>query len=238
MFNFLKSVKTLNRLANFNRIIGDGPNAIECFRKALSLEPHNSDVLINLARVLFKLKFYDDAVYLTRKSIEYIRSQRSPWFQHFTLAEIYHSTGHDHQALAHVRIALKLKPTHANSMRLATELASKTFIESSRFISVFRLFEKIFTFLTSSAPSFYLQLFFHLFILVFLVLFGLIYSLVTVIYEFRGPHVGGKTDKLLDLTRSKFQISFLASQTKSSKKTTKLRFRIQKSVAVNPFKTH
>ena len=55
---------------------GDAPNALECFRKALYLEPHNSDVLINAARLLYKLKLYDDAIYLTQKSLEYVRQDR------------------------------------------------------------------------------------------------------------------------------------------------------------------
>jgi tetratricopeptide (TPR) repeat protein len=57
-------------------LTGDAPNALECFRKALYLEPHNSDVLINAARLLYKLKLYDDAIYLTQKSLEYVRQDR------------------------------------------------------------------------------------------------------------------------------------------------------------------
>lgn len=172
-------------MGNFNRLIGDSYNAIECFRKALYLEPRNSYLLINLARLLFKLKHYEDAVYLTKRSIEFTQASRSSWFQHFTLAEIYHALGYDNQALAHVRLALKLKPGHANAMKLATELASKSFIQSSRFAYMFGVFEKLFYLLTSTAPSFYFQLFFHMFILVFLILFGLIYSLLTIICDLR-----------------------------------------------------
>lgn len=103
-------MKYYNRLGNFNRIIGDAESSIECFRKALEIEPHNPDVLINLARLLVKLRYYDDAIYLTRKSIDFMQPQRSPWFQHFTLGEIFHAKGLDAQALAHVRLSLKLKP--------------------------------------------------------------------------------------------------------------------------------
>lgn len=171
-------------MGNFNRIIGQSHEAIECFRKALNLEPHNSDVLINLARHLYHLKKYRDAIFLTQKSIEYLPKSRLPWFQHFTLAEIYFTLGMDSQALEHIKYALKMKPQHVHALKLATELASKRFIENSYFVIYFcRLFKTVFIYLMHSAPSFYLQLFFHVFILVFLLLFGLIYSILNAILD-------------------------------------------------------
>lgn len=218
----------LNRLGNFNRIIGDGQNAIECFRKALSLESRNSDVLINLARLLFKLRFYEDAIYLSKKSIEFIRTDRSPWFQHYTLGEIYHSIGHDNHALFHVRTALKLKPNNSNALKLATELASKSYIESSRFSYVFRLFEKVFTLVTSSAPSFYLQLFFHIFILVFLVLFGFIYSLISLIYEFRTTPVVKNISTNFDFDQTKSPNQIINNQIRMNKRISRLGLRLKR----------
>lgn len=174
-------------MGNFNRLIGDSHNAIECFRKALNLDPRNSVILINLARLLLKLKYYDDAIYLTKRSIEFSNKSRSTWFQHFTLAEIYNTLGegYDNQALSHVLLALKLRPANAKATKLATELGSKSFIQSSRFVYMFRIFENIFFMLTSTAPSFYLQLFFHMFILVFLILLGIVYSLMNLIFDVR-----------------------------------------------------
>jgi tetratricopeptide (TPR) repeat protein len=227
-----------NRLGNFNRIIGDSLNAIECFRKALQLEPHNSDVLINLARLLFKLKFYDDAIILTRKSIEYIRHGRLPWFQHFTLAEIYKLNGFDKEAFTHVKYALKLKPGHENSMKLATELASKNIIENSQFFYLFRFFEAIFTILMDSAPSFYLQLFFHVFILVFLVIFGIIYSFLNILFDdrevtnilFKNKSIRSSITKLgVSSTQSAYDSSILANDVKSYKKLCRLHMRLKKS---------
>ena len=72
-------IKLYNRLGNFFRLIGDATQSIECFRKALHLEPFNSDVLLNTARLLYKLKYYDDAIYLIKKSLDYARSDRVPW---------------------------------------------------------------------------------------------------------------------------------------------------------------
>lgn len=66
-----RSVQLLNQIGNFWRIKGDTKQAIECFRKALAISPTHSgghsDVLLNLARMLFHLQYLDDAINLTRK---------------------------------------------------------------------------------------------------------------------------------------------------------------------------
>lgn len=62
-----RSVQLYNQIGNFWRIKGDTRQAIECFRKALAIMPTNSDVLLNLARVLFHMQYLDDAIHLTRK---------------------------------------------------------------------------------------------------------------------------------------------------------------------------
>lgn len=43
-----------NKIGNFWRIKGNALISIECFRKALSLNPTSSEVILNLATVLFK----------------------------------------------------------------------------------------------------------------------------------------------------------------------------------------
>jgi tetratricopeptide (TPR) repeat protein len=110
-------VKLYNRIGNYHRIVGNAHQSIECFRRALLLEPHNSDVLINLARLLLKLKLHDDAIFLTRKSLEFIRADRSPWLQHFTLAEVLKANGYLDEAELHAEYTLKLKPNYSNGKR-------------------------------------------------------------------------------------------------------------------------
>lgn len=118
----LNSVKLYNRIGNYYRMIGNAWQSVECFRKALYIEPYNSDVLINTARLLLKLKFYDDSIFLTRKSLEYIRSDRSPWLQHFTLAEILKTNGYLEEAELHIEYTLKLKPNYINGIKLLKEI--------------------------------------------------------------------------------------------------------------------
>lgn len=62
-----RSVQLYNKIGNFWRIKGNALNSIECFRKALSINPTNSEVILNLARVLFHQGYLEDAIYLTRK---------------------------------------------------------------------------------------------------------------------------------------------------------------------------
>lgn len=118
----LNGVKLFNRIGNYYRMIGNAWQSVECFRKALYIEPYNSDVLINTARLLLKLKYYDDAIFLTRKSLEYIRSDRSPWLQHFTLAEILKINGYLEEAELHIEYTLKLKPNYMNGVKLLKEI--------------------------------------------------------------------------------------------------------------------
>lgn len=61
------SVQLFNQIGNFWRIKGNATMSIDCFRRALSISPMNSEVLLNLARVLFNLQYLDDAIYLTRR---------------------------------------------------------------------------------------------------------------------------------------------------------------------------
>lgn len=62
-----RSVQLYNQIGNFHRIKGDAFLSIECFRKALSINPTNSEVILNLARVLFHQGYLEDAIYLTRR---------------------------------------------------------------------------------------------------------------------------------------------------------------------------
>ncbi|GJQ84069.1 hypothetical protein Trydic_g10527 [Trypoxylus dichotomus] len=105
-----KSVQLYNQIGNFWRLKGDVQKSIECFRKALAVSPHNSEVLLNLARVLFTLQYLDDAIYLTRRSLEVHPSDKGAWQQYFTLGEIFKAYGHYQEASLHLRHTLELKP--------------------------------------------------------------------------------------------------------------------------------
>lgn len=105
-----KSVQLYNQIGNFWRIKGDAQKAIECFRRALAVSPHNAEVLLNLARVLFTLQYLDDAIYLTRRSLEMQPPDRGAWQQYFTLGEIFKAYGHYQEASLHLKHTLELKP--------------------------------------------------------------------------------------------------------------------------------
>lgn len=104
-----KSPQVYNQIGNFWRIKGNTQISIECFRKALYLTPNHPDVLLNLARVLFNLQFLDDAIFLTRRSLEMQPPDQNAWLQHFTLGEILKSYGHYAEATHHFRHTLELK---------------------------------------------------------------------------------------------------------------------------------
>lgn len=117
-----KSVGTFHQLGNFWRIKGDPRRAIECFRKALAVSPHNAEVLLNLAKVLFHLQYLDDAIYLTRRSLEVAPPEKGVWQQYFTLGEIFKAYGHYQEAQIHFRHTLDLNPGYEPAIRMLKEM--------------------------------------------------------------------------------------------------------------------
>lgn len=117
-----RSVQLYNQIGNFWRIKGNALIAIECFRKALSISPTNSEVILNLARVLFHQGYLEDAIYLCRKSLEVHSSDRSAWRQYFTLGEIFKKYGNIQESILHLRHALELSPQHDKIRQALEEL--------------------------------------------------------------------------------------------------------------------
>ncbi|XP_055913550.1 tetratricopeptide repeat protein 17-like [Eupeodes corollae] len=107
-----RSVHLYNQIGNYWRIRGDARQSIECFRRALAISPTNAEVLLNLARVLYNLQYLDDAIHLTRRSLEVQPPDRSAWRQYFTLGEIFKAYGHFQESVLHLRHALELYPQH------------------------------------------------------------------------------------------------------------------------------
>ncbi|XP_053696152.1 uncharacterized protein LOC128743573 [Sabethes cyaneus] len=110
-----------NQIGNFWRIKGNAGHAIECFRRALSVAPTNADTLLHLARVLFNLQYLDDAISLTKRSLEVHPPERSAWRQYFTLGEIFKAYGQLSDSLLHLKQALALHPHYEPIRRLIAE---------------------------------------------------------------------------------------------------------------------
>ncbi|ELU08379.1 hypothetical protein CAPTEDRAFT_64341, partial [Capitella teleta] len=117
-----KSAQVYNKIGNFWRIKGNTQTSIECFRKALFLQPNNPDVLLNLARVLFNLQYLDNAIVLTRRSLEMQSADQNSWLQHFTLGEILKAYGHYHEAALHLRHSLDLNPGYSRAIAHLREM--------------------------------------------------------------------------------------------------------------------
>lgn len=116
------SLHIYGTIGNFFRIKGDTKEAIECFRKVLAENPNDPDVLFNLAEVLEKMQFMDDAIYLIKRSIEFNSPKRSSWRQYFTLGKILKHHGHFHESHLHLKHALRLHPDHEPIIRLLIEI--------------------------------------------------------------------------------------------------------------------
>merc|ERR1719490_695939 len=119
-----KSVEIYNQIANFWRIKGDTQSSIECFRRALAVSPNNADILLNLGRVLFNLNYLDDAIFLTRRSLEVQPPDQNAWAQHFQLGEILKAYCHYQEAALHLRHVLELKPNYQPALSALTDMES------------------------------------------------------------------------------------------------------------------
>lgn len=116
------NAKLFNQIGNYWRIKGNAAKAIDCFRAAIIIEPTNADVLHDLARVLFKLQYLDDAVFLLRRSLEDQPNNPHSWRSFFTLGEIYRSYGQFQQSLFYFRKAIELNPDHEPTQREIRDL--------------------------------------------------------------------------------------------------------------------
>lgn len=121
-----KSSQVFNQIGNFWRIKGDTQRSIECFRRALYLSPNNSDALLNLARVLFNLHEHEDALELTKRSLETRGPDQNAWLQHFTLAEIHRARGRRRDAALHFRRTLDLHPSFHPALVHLQELEAES----------------------------------------------------------------------------------------------------------------
>ena len=70
-----------------------------CVLQLISVSPNNADILLNLARVLFNLQYLDDAIVLTRRSLEVQPPDQNAWAQHFQLGEILKAYCHYQEVL-------------------------------------------------------------------------------------------------------------------------------------------
>ena len=113
-----------NQIGNYLRMKGNTYHAIECFRKALYTAPNNADILLNLARVLYNLKYVDDAITLTKRSLEMQPANLNCWLQHFTLGEMLKANGEKKEAVTHFRHALVLNPSFKPAENQLEELGT------------------------------------------------------------------------------------------------------------------
>ncbi|KAJ8681676.1 hypothetical protein QAD02_017468 [Eretmocerus hayati] len=117
-----RSVSLYNQIGNFWRIKGNAQRAIECFRRALAVSPHNAEVLLNLAQLMLVLEYLDDASYLARRSLELQPPDRNAWEQYLTLGLIFKAYGHFQEAAVHLRHALELKPNLEEAAKALKEV--------------------------------------------------------------------------------------------------------------------
>ena len=124
------------QIGNFLRISGDTYHAIECFRKVIVISNNNVDALLNLARILFNLRYIKDAIYLVEHSLDEHSSEHNTWLQHFALGEYFELDGELERALSHFQMALDQNPSFHPAMINIKKLENTPIKPSSHFYTV------------------------------------------------------------------------------------------------------
>ena len=123
-------------MGNYWRVKGNTQHSIECFRKALHISSDHPDLLLNLARVLFNLQFYDDAVFLAKRSLHMKASESQAWLQHFTLGEVYKALEKYEEAAFYFRKSLQQNP----SLHQAEKYLKEMGLDQTHSVNVYTLF--------------------------------------------------------------------------------------------------
>uniref|UniRef100_A0A1A9W940 Uncharacterized protein n=1 Tax=Glossina brevipalpis TaxID=37001 RepID=A0A1A9W940_9MUSC len=119
------SAKVYHHIGNYWRIIGDAVEAVKCFRRALDISPTESEIMFNLGKVLYNLQYLDDAIYMTRRSIEFQSPTHTVWPQYYMLGEILRTYGDIQGSLHYYRLALELNPTHELIVKALRDIDNK-----------------------------------------------------------------------------------------------------------------
>lgn len=125
-----------NQVANFLRISGDTYHAIECFRKVLVISHNNADALLNLARILFNLRYVRDAIYLAERSLDQHSPEQNTWLQHYALGEFFEGNGEYERALSHFQMALDQNPAFHPALLSLKKLGKVPAQKSTNFYTV------------------------------------------------------------------------------------------------------
>uniref|UniRef100_T1IVV5 Uncharacterized protein n=1 Tax=Strigamia maritima TaxID=126957 RepID=T1IVV5_STRMM len=117
-----------NAAGSYFLAFGEPQKGINCFRKALTINPDNPDSLLNLGRIFYNLNYLDDALYLAQRSLDVqLTTENSAWFHYFSVGEILKAKGDFQRANMHFRISAKLNPDfepaldHLSKIELITE---------------------------------------------------------------------------------------------------------------------
>jgi len=114
---------------NYWRMKGDTLQAIQCYRMSLEVSPRNSNALLYLGRILLKVEYFDDAIFVTKKSLKFREVRSNGWKQHFQLGEIEVATGNLKEAVVTLRRAQRLRPDHEPLKKMVRDIERKVFCQ-------------------------------------------------------------------------------------------------------------
>ena len=84
--------------------------AIECLRTALDIQPDDPETLLAMARTLFNQKFFENAIYLTKRSMHFSEDPGTFWRHYYVLAEANKQLHKFEESAAFFKKSLELNP--------------------------------------------------------------------------------------------------------------------------------
>jgi len=111
-----------NDLGNLWRVKGETFLAAECFRKVLSIDPQNTDALLNLACILQNVGYHLDAEGLLRIALEIVPNSV---LHHFTLGNVLMAQQQPDAAAQSFQTALAIEPNFPLAQNSLVDMISQ-----------------------------------------------------------------------------------------------------------------
>eukprot|EP01029_Cantina_marsupialis_P028285 TRINITY_DN775967_c0_g1_i1.p1 TRINITY_DN775967_c0_g1~~TRINITY_DN775967_c0_g1_i1.p1 ORF type:complete len:294 (-),score=70.84 TRINITY_DN775967_c0_g1_i1:148-1029(-) len=114
------------QLGNTWRATGDVSIALQCFRKALSLNDHDPDILLNVSVVLYNLGYFADALVFVEGGLE-----AAPYgvLHHLTHGTVLQALSRDQEAIEAYETALSIQPEYEPVKQRLYHLKNGSFID-------------------------------------------------------------------------------------------------------------
>lgn len=124
---------------------------------------------------MLRLKYYEDALLLTRKSLEFNKVKETSYLQLYTIGEILRNYGYTQDSIVNFNLALKIKPNYKPALRQLKQIEGEQTARDNK--------------VTFASFDFSISL--NTFILIIILISGVICVVLSILYERNDAKQGG-----------------------------------------------